>query len=64
VNLVFELSSVRILAPSKQERRLLARQELSGNSMHMVLLVERYLRNRTDYSKAKIDVLCRHILPQ
>ena len=60
VNVIFELGSVRIMT----REGLISREKLSQNSLEMVLMVERYLRNRPDFSKAKLDLICREILPQ
>ena len=64
MDLIFRLSNVQILKTQDGVRRLVSRNELSQNSLEIVLRVERYLRNRADCSKAKIDQMCREILPQ
>ena len=64
VNLVFELSSVQVIARGKDGKvTVKTREEISGNTLELVLCVERYLKHRSDYSKSKIDNICRHILP-
>ena len=56
VNLIFELSSVQVVTRGKDGQTCLKSKELiSQNELELVLCVERYLRNRADYSKAKID---------
>ena len=56
VNLVFELSSVQVVTRDKDKKVCLkSREQISGNELELVLCVERYLKHRADYSKAKIE---------
>ena len=59
INLVIELGNIGV----RRGNMLLKRSMISQNSLEMVLLVERYLRNRPDFSKSKLEQLCKECLP-
>ena len=65
VNLIFDLGSVQVVIRGPDGKpKLKPRSEASQAEIQLILCAERYLRNRSDYSKAKVEqLICKNFLP-